>query len=155
MNWMPGLTKNEFYILVTSYQSASYKTTLNLLILMPRKSGLFNFLLTSGCKSTLVKIRFLYLQNCPGLFLLDIDQWQGQKLINGKNYYIPRRKKSYKFKGVWTHEIYEKKKIMAQGGFDPYMSGREDKTLPLSYHDLLPCNDTLITPTTRILWDSF
>ena len=33
--------------------------------------------------------------------------------------------------------IYEKKKILAEGGFDPQISGRECKMLPLSYEELL------------------
>ena len=36
---------------------------------------------------------------------------------------------------IWP--IYEKKKILAEGGFDPQISGRECKMLPLSYEELL------------------
>ena len=36
---------------------------------------------------------------------------------------------------IWP--IYEKKKILAEGGFDPQISGRECKMLPLSYEVLL------------------
>ena len=36
---------------------------------------------------------------------------------------------------IWP--IYEKKKILAEGGFDPQISGRECKMLPLSYGELL------------------
>ena len=36
---------------------------------------------------------------------------------------------------IWP--IYEKKKILAEGGFDPQISGRECKMLPLSYGNLL------------------
>ena len=36
---------------------------------------------------------------------------------------------------MWV--IYEKKKILAEGGFDPQISGRECKMLPLSYEELL------------------
>ena len=40
---------------------------------------------------------------------------------------------------IWP--IYEKKKILAEGGFDPQISGRECKMLPLSYVNLLKgCN---------------
>ena len=36
---------------------------------------------------------------------------------------------------MWV--IYEKKKILAEGGFEPQISGRECKMLPLSYGELL------------------
>ena len=36
---------------------------------------------------------------------------------------------------IWP--IYEKKKILAEGGFEPQISGRECKMLPLSYGELL------------------
>ena len=36
---------------------------------------------------------------------------------------------------IWP--IYEKKKILAEGGFDPQISGRECKMLPLSHQDFL------------------
>ena len=36
---------------------------------------------------------------------------------------------------LWV--IYEKKKILAEGGFEPQISGRECKMLPLSYRELL------------------
>ena len=36
---------------------------------------------------------------------------------------------------IWV--IYEKKKILAEGGFEPQISGRECKMLPLSYEELL------------------
>ena len=36
---------------------------------------------------------------------------------------------------IWP--IYEKKKILAEGGFEPQISGRECKMLPLSYRELL------------------
>ena len=36
---------------------------------------------------------------------------------------------------MWA--IYEKKKILAEGGFEPQISGRECKMLPLSYGELL------------------
>ena len=36
---------------------------------------------------------------------------------------------------IWP--IYEKKKILAEGGFEPQISGHECKMLPLSYGELL------------------
>ena len=36
---------------------------------------------------------------------------------------------------MWV--IYEKKKILAEGGFEPQISGRECKMLPLSYGELI------------------
>ena len=36
---------------------------------------------------------------------------------------------------MWV--IYEKKKILAEGGFEPQISGHECKMLPLSYEELL------------------
>ena len=36
---------------------------------------------------------------------------------------------------IWP--IYEKKKILAEGGFDPQISGRESKMLPLNYKEFL------------------
>ena len=39
---------------------------------------------------------------------------------------------------MWA--IYEKKKILAEGGFEPQISGRECKMLALSYGELLHTN---------------
>ena len=36
---------------------------------------------------------------------------------------------------MWV--IYEKKKILAEGGFDPQISGHECKMLPLNHQDLI------------------
>ena len=39
---------------------------------------------------------------------------------------------------LWV--IYEKKKILVEGGFEPQISGRERKMLPLSHGELLQIN---------------
>ena len=41
------------------------------------------------------------------------------------------------FEPMTMWPIYENKKILAEGGFDPQISGRECKMLPLSYGNLV------------------
>ena len=44
------------------------------------------------------------------------------------------------FEPMTMWPMYEKKKILAEGGFDPQISGHECKMLPLSHGDFLHGN---------------